>query len=287
MKTQIAEATRAALTGILQSLNSAAAMLPGGDMSKLEEPFASAFKNLHEQCSAVLGKMPTIHQASTALELEAMLSHCASALGSAQATLSLFTNHVASLNQKLAAATDQTRIATQLASAVDAEIAARVEKGDLITSARLTELKTSGELVEKTVVQELCSASKKQGLEEGAAAEQAKLAAEKERARIVDSRKTLCEQASLPVPPAELEAVLAGTEDEFNAARTAAASRVEVLKKNKMSVQHLASAVWGNEAAWRTVESAIAALPGKTQADITAVPPAATPAPGKRVIGAV
>lgn len=247
---------KAFYTGLLSSLNSYAthAATLGGD-------FLTMFNSLKEQCDSVLKKLGPIDQAPAALEFDSMLSSVASAMTGTQAMFGLV------LEQLSAARGKVTEFQTQMASAilpdkldgvVNDRIAERVTAGELITKEALQARITAGELVPKEVHTEACSQAKLLGIEDGKKEVQATVEAKAAAEKTMGERRVRVEKAGIPIPTAELEAILGEKEEVFTAAETKAKTRVEFLNAKRISMNSaFRSKVWADDSAWAVIETAV------------------------------
>ena len=243
--TKNADVIRKAYSGMGQSLASA--------IDLLDEPWKSQFTAVKAGLDKELEALPPSDQIPAALAANNLLQSLFSQFCNFSSMFTGFTAQLSTLRASVASAQPS---AASLASAVDAEIAKRIQEGKLFDAAglevKIAEAKTG--LTPKAEVESLCSAAKLTGIAEGkslerAAQEQAAAAAKK-----IEERKTACSTASIPLPAAELEKILGGTDEEFTARKTKAETRLAELAGFGVS---LASAdgvfgtkLWADDAAY-------------------------------------
>jgi hypothetical protein len=137
---------------------------------------------------------------------------------------------------------------TDFETAVSAAVAARTVAG--------------GDLVPKATVTQLCSAAKDLGLKEGRSARDQELAATKVADELATGRRTALTTAGLPLPEAEVEAILRAPETDFAAARTLAEGRL--LKLTEAGIEltpELRSKAWLPEAGYDVFHKTVSAIP--------------------------
>ncbi len=183
--------------------------LCGTDPLTLEEPFRATFNGLKAEFEAALAKLPAAEPAPQDLgvQLQSLWS-CFYSLNS------LFNSLLGSTKAQKCA--------------VETEIARQVTAGDLIPRAvlparvteQVTAQVTAGELVPKATVEQLCSVAKTNGLTEGEKKVRDEIAAKAAVTAKVAERTTALQTAGLPLPDAEIERLLGGTDEEFAAHRT-------------------------------------------------------------------
>ncbi len=179
----------------------------------VSEARRTTLDGLRQQFEAVIAKFSP--EAATEPNAEQVQSLC-SAITSFN---SLFTL----LNETLADA--RKNFATQLNSAVETEIKRRMDAGELIgkeavavrVQQEVSTLTSKGDLVPKETVNQLCATAKATGLTEGEAKVRTEVAAKEALATKVKERTATLQTAGLPIPEAEVEALLGGTDEVFNA----------------------------------------------------------------------
>jgi hypothetical protein len=137
---------------------------------------------------------------------------------------------------------------TDFETAVSAAVVARTVEG--------------GDLVPKATVTQLCSAAKDLGLKEGRLARDTELAATKAADELATGRRTALTTAGLPLPEAEVEAILSAPEADFAAARTLAESRL--LKLTEAGIEltpELRAKAWLSEAGYGVFHKTVSAIP--------------------------
>jgi hypothetical protein len=141
----------------------------------------------------------------------------------------------------------------------------------------------TADLVPKASVDQLCSAAKLLGATEGRAALQAEIAAQAARDKLATDRTAALTTAGLPLPDAEQSAILRGTDELFNTAKTTAETRLKGITEAGLQLPaELLSAVWGAEAEYQKFHKTVTSIPAlKVRAgQVTAEPFATLPAGG-------
>lgn len=195
-------------------------------MGDLEEPWKTHFENLKGQYNSVLAALQPTDQAPAALEASSLLTALHSSLLHAQSLVSLVAGHRAELSKKCG------ELTTALASATSASAALEASLPEKIQAAIDARIK-AGELVPKDTLTSLCSEAKLQGEQAGEQKVRDELAAAAAKAKVLTDRKAAVQTAGLPLPE---DALLEGTDEEFTARQTVAATRVENLRK--LGVSH-------------------------------------------------
>ena len=138
-------------------------------------------------------------------------------------------------------------------------------------------------MVPKDKVDQLCSAAKSLGATEGRAALQAELDAKLAGDKLATDRTATRTTAGLPVPDADQAAILRGTDELFNAAKTTAEARLKGITEAGLQLPaELLSAVWGAEPEYQKFHKTVTSIPAlKVRAgQATAEPFATLPAGG-------
>jgi hypothetical protein len=138
-------------------------------------------------------------------------------------------------------------------------------------------------MVPKDKVDQLCSAAKSLGATEGRAALQAELDAKLAGDKLATDRTATLTTAGLPVPDADQAAILRGTDELFNAAKTTAETRLKGITEAGLQLPaELLSAVWGAEPEYQKFHKTVTSIPAlKVRAgQVTAEPFATLPAGG-------
>ena len=138
-------------------------------------------------------------------------------------------------------------------------------------------------MVPKDKVDQLCSAAKSLGATEGRAALQAELDAKTAGDKLVTDRTAALTTAGLPLPEADQAAILRGTDELFNTARTTAQARLKGITEAGLQLPaELLSAVWGAEPEYQKFHKTVTSIPAlKVRAgQATAEPFATLPAGG-------
>jgi hypothetical protein len=225
----------------------------------LEEPLKGHFNTLKKKYDEVLDALPPTEQVPAALEAGRHLSALYSILSAANGlmcSLNSALNSVktagAALNSEAVNKAIQDKIATGELfpkSVFDSKVAAEVER---VVAVR----KDSGEYVSKATVQQLCSEAKNAGILEGENKVRQESQASADRARLVETRKTQVQTAGLPLPEAEIEKILGGSETEFAAQLKKAQDRFGNLKKHSAlnSKSPLMTKIWLADSEFSTFE---------------------------------
>jgi hypothetical protein len=202
------------------ALNSA---IEGG----LGEPWLTHFRKLKSDYDSALKELGPTDQAPAAMNASRHLESFYSLLSCA--------NSLSDISRMKLQGT------SALNSAVDAEITKRIGAGELVSKADLDkkisdaiEQRTkSGELFTKDVHTSLCSAAKDTGIQQGLDKAKTDFEAKETAARTLETRKTQLATNGLPIPTANLDKILGGTDAEFNAAMETAKTRITELREKK------------------------------------------------------
>jgi hypothetical protein len=171
------------------------------------------------------------------------------------------------------AALEVTKLNTgeQFATACTAEINKRVTAGELFTkdglAAHVKSLTDGGELVGKDSVKQLCAAAQQVGFAEGDKKVRDEMAAQIESGKVIGARKTSLQAASLPLPDAEIEAiVLGGTDEEFNKRKATFETRLAALKAENIQLNAdsdalLLANLWADDKAYAGFEKTVRNIP--------------------------
>ena len=138
-------------------------------------------------------------------------------------------------------------------------------------------------MVPKASVDQLCSAAKMLGATEGRAALQAELEAKTAGDKLVTDRTAALTTAGLPLPEPDQAAILRGTDELFNAAKTTAQARLKGITEAGLQLPaELLSACWQPEAEYQKFHKTVTSIPAlKVRAgQVTAEPFATLPAGG-------
>jgi hypothetical protein len=220
---------------------------------QLGEPWKSHYDQIKGQYDTLLAQLGASDQVPAALDANAQLSALYSMLVSASSLSNLLSSQMLAMKQTSA---------TQLNSAVEAAIAEKLTKGELVKSdavtakiqEAITTKTTSGELVPREQHTQLCSAAKTTGLEEGRAALLNEQKAETEKKQLIETRKTALQTAGLPVPEKDLEKLLGGTPEEFEAAKTKVQGRITALKTKSAYHSAFDRFMWASDADYGAFE---------------------------------
>ena len=239
-----ADVIRTAYGAMAQSLTAA--------MDMLDEPWKSQFQAVKHGLDHELEGLPPTDQIPAALAANSCLQSVHSALCQVNACFSGYMGQIASLRTSLNAAPTAASVAT----AIEAEVAKRMQDGKLFDAAGV-EVQITAALsrdaatkVPKAELQSLCAVAKTEGIAEGRRLQKQEMDAAAAIAKKVDERKTALSTASIPLPLADLEKLLGGADDEFNAAKTKAEARLTELKELGVSNCALPvfGKVWGDDA---------------------------------------
>ena len=119
----------------------------------------------------------------------------------------------------------------------------------------------TGDLAPKTLVAQLCSAAKLEGVTLGRTEKEAELAAAAAE-NTAGERRTALTAAGIPLPPAAVEAILKEADDKFNAAQETAKNRVKMLTEAGLALTpELLSSVWLGESEYNVFESTVRGIP--------------------------
>jgi hypothetical protein len=206
-----------------------------GYVDCLAEPWKTHFNALKQRYDEALGALPPTDQVPAAISAGKGLEAFFSCLMSANALAGMLGSEVRTL---------QGTVASSMNSAVETAVAQRIASGLLFpkevldgrVAAEVAAKQTSGELVLKTTVTQLCSEAKAAGMAEGEAKIREEVAKTEAANKNIATRKGLLQTAGLPVPEAAFENILGGTEDEFATVRTTAEARIAGLQKKGIAL---------------------------------------------------
>jgi len=204
-----------------------------------EGPIRDLFNDVTTKLEAALAALPKTTDCNWSLDdkLEQFFSLIAAA-NNVVASLGLELNKLKQEHASALAAIKPVDVEAALAT----RIAERTgEKGDLTT---------------KELTQQLCSAAKLAGIAEGVAQRNAELATEAAAIATAAERKTALTTASLPLPEGAMEALLRGTAEAFEAAKTTAADRLKKFTEAGITLPPaLLGNVWLGASDYQTFES--------------------------------
>ncbi len=222
------------------------------------EPLKKIFTEVANKVDAVLSAIPTADipgDWSIESQLESLFGvlTCASSIAS-QAAL-----EVTKVKDQ------QATLAKQYASeSLPAEIEKRLKAGDLFSKEAMdaARAKAVEGLVPQATVTQLCTEAKAAGVVEGEKRVRDEMAATETRVKLIATRKDGLQQASFPIPDAEFEAVLAGTDEEFTKAKTSVEARREKLKKAgiQLNAPELLSKLWLPEREYQLFEKTVMSI---------------------------
>lgn len=248
-------------------------------MAKYSDPIRKLAESLNTQLGTVLAALPADDTKGCEWCTEDVLNSLFCCLNNADAICKQLGLELSKIGQTTAAP-----------EAITAAVNDMVTKGDLIKKDALqthieAAIKTkvdAGELVPKTTVDQLCSQSKVTGIEEGKQA--AKTEAEQTAAaeKLAGTRREGLTQAGLPLPPAEVEALLRGSEEDFNGARKRFDDREAELAKDGITLAsstELRANLWLDDAAYKGFAKLARSIPALRS---TADPLAAPAQPGNK-----
>ncbi len=245
-------AIRNIFTAIRVQMNSAA--------TAFSEPLKNIFAEITTKFDAVLASLPK-DEAIADWCLENQLENLFSLLAQASAVASMAGLELSQLKADLG---------KNLNSGVTAEIDRRITAGELVTKAAFDlqlasalKLKIeAGELVPKEMHTQLCSAAKTAGITEGATAERLKVTEVEQRQTLVKTRSEGLTTASIPLPPADLAAILGETEENFTALRTTFDARKKKLTEEGFQLNsELLANCWLPAAEFTRFEKILASTP--------------------------
>jgi hypothetical protein len=157
-----------------------------------------------------------------------------------------------------------------LASAVSTEIEKQITEGALVrkdevvakVDAAVTAKTASGELVPKDTVAQLCSNAKVNGEQAGRAALQAELGQKAAADTMAAERKTALTTAGKALPPAQVEAILRASQEEFAAAEKKFDARMQTFTAAGFSLTpELAARCWLGDEQFAVFEAAVKDIP--------------------------
>jgi hypothetical protein len=266
------EGVRGFFSGLRQQFASTATIYTG--------PIKSLFDDVVAKLDAALAALPKMgdanfslnEQLGTVFSLLSCANNCASTVS---LELSKVKQQMASIGPEAIAAAVKAGTyipKTDFETAVSAAVAARTVEG--------------GDLVPKETVNQLCSAAKDLGLKEGRTARDGELAATKVADELATGRRTALTTAGLPLPEAEVEAILRADEPTFTAARTLTETRLKGFTEAGIELTpELLGKAWLPEAAFGVFQKTVSAIPSLKRS--TAPEPLAGGAPdnaGKKMV---
>jgi len=257
----------------------------------LDEPFKGTYLTMKKGFDDFLAGLPPTDQVPAALDVNAMMQSMLSQMIGMSSMCSSFCSKMNEMKAGYAGRVEAA-VAGALASGVDAEITRRITDGQLFDAAGV-EAKIAGakkDLIPKTEAESLCSAARQAGITEGkaaAATEAQALAAQK---AVIETRKVSLATAAIPLPFDSIDALLAGTDVEFEARRAEAEARLTELKGLGVaynSADPIWGRVWGPKADYESFLSiSKAAFAGREDVDVFALGSKRTSsAPPKGFIG--
>jgi hypothetical protein len=185
-------------------------------------PLKQVWDDLAEKYNQILSGLPTTTDGT--YDLASQISCFFSALVNANAVASMATMALGTANSTLA--TNTTLEVNRLVESGElirkADLAAKIETG--VTA------KVAADFVAKDTATQLCSDAKLTGIAEGKAAALADITAAEARKTVIATRSAALTTAGLPLPDAEVEKILGGTEEEFNAAKALFETRKAEIK---------------------------------------------------------
>lgn len=247
--------------------------------AKYSDPIRKLAESLNSQLTVVLAALPT-GEAETSWCTEDVLSGLFNCLNSANAITSQLGLELSKMGVTVASP-----------EAVTAEVNKLVAAGELIQKAGITALvdaaikakQEAGELVPKTLADQMCSQAKITGIEEGKLSVKKELEDAKAAEQLASKRKEGITTAGLPLPPEEVEALLRGSDADFDAAQKRFTDREEALKKDGVtfaSAADLRGNLWLGEAEFKSFAKTVKSIPAlRSSADPLAAP-ATPPADG-------
>lgn len=185
----------------------------------LDSPFKETFLGIKAEFDSVVAKLPLTDAVPAALELSQQLQSLWSCLYSVNSLVTFLNGSLDSMKKNMNG---------QMNSAVTAELNRRIAAGELIAKENIavkvqeqvTSMTTAGDLVPKATVTQLCADAKNVGLTEGEKKVRDEFEAKTKLDQKVTERKATLQTAGLPIPDAEIEKLLGGTDDEFAANKT-------------------------------------------------------------------
>ncbi|MGA3265503.1 MAG: hypothetical protein ABSE16_01620 [Verrucomicrobiota bacterium] len=245
-----------------------------------EGPIRQLFDEVTAKLEAALAALPKTADANWSLaeQLDSFFSLLACANNCAS-TLNL---ELSKLKQQMAGIGP-----AALEEAVRTGVVMRKADFETAVAAEMTKRTTSGALVPKATVDQLCSAAKVAGISEGRTQVEQEQAAKLLAEKTAGERKAALTTAGLPLPDADAEAILRASEAEFDSAKATAEKRVKTLAGLSLTAELLA-AVWRDEKTYGVFEktvNGIAALKHATPSpEPFATPPGAANQSGKKMI---
>jgi hypothetical protein len=242
------EGVRGFFSGLRQQFASTATIYSG--------PIKSLFDDVVAKLDAALAALPKT--TDTNWSLNDQLENFFYLLNSANCVANSLGLELSKVKQQMAsigpdaiaqAVTAGTHIPkTDFETAVSAAVAARTVEG--------------GDLVPKATVTQLCSAAKELGLKEGRTARDGELAVERAADTLAVTRRAALTQAGIPLPEAEVEAILRAPEADFAAARTLTENRLKGFTEAGIELTpELLGKAWLPEAAFGVFQKTVGAIP--------------------------
>ncbi len=208
-------------------------VLASYDPATLDSPFKEQYLSLKADYDSAIKDLPITDQVPAALDANRHLQCLYSMLSNMNGLVTYLKSTMAGMKPS----------AQALCSAVDAAVAERVTKGELVAKAdfearvstaveaEITRRTGEGVLIAKDTHAQLCSVAKAGGMKEGRDAALAEMKTQREQEQLVARRKEALQTASLPgiTPDVEklvLEA-LGGSEEQFAAFQAQAKARLE------------------------------------------------------------
>jgi hypothetical protein len=206
------------------------------DPDQLESPWKEHYLQLKSDYDSALKDLPESDKVPLALDANRHLQCLYSMLSNMNGLVTYLKSTMAGMKPS----------AQALNSAVDAAIAERIAKGELVlkgeadarvtaaVDAEITRRTTEGLLIPKDTHSQLCSAARDGGIKQGRDAARAELTQEREREQLITQRKESLQTASLPGVTTDVEQLireaLGGSEEQFNAFKATAQQRLEKFK---------------------------------------------------------
>ena len=239
-----------------------------------EGPIKALFDEVTTKLEAVLSGLPKSADADWCLTDK--LDWLFESLSSSNSLISLLTLELSKMKQTAASAAPA--MVDTLADALAAGTHLTKEAHEAALLAATTAATT--DLVPKNTVDQLCSVAKNLGITEGREAVAAEAAAKLASEKLAGDRTAALTTAGLPLPDADVAAVLQASEEVFAAARTTAESRIKGFTEAGIELSpELAANVWASDAAFKTFQKTVASIPSlKRSAAPTPEPFAAAPA---------
>jgi hypothetical protein len=207
-------------------------VLCGYNPDELESPWKEHYTQLKADYDSALKDLPESDKVPLALDANRHLQCLYSMLSNMNAMTSYLKSTIAGMKPS----------AQVLNSAVEAAVADRVSKGELISKsdlaaqldAEINKRVTDGLLIPKDTHSQLCSAAREGGVKQGRDAALAEITQQREKEQLIATRKETLQTASLPGVTADVEKLireaLGGSEEQFKAFKDTAAQRLEKFK---------------------------------------------------------